>query len=206
MNEVNDKKLVEAFPLLYEDRNAPKQSTAMCWGFPGDGWFDIIWDLSSELEPIIQKIVDNNPNLSCAKCSCSKKRHYGSKTRSPGKCLTIHEDPESKEKPPGNYCACFCDRYRGSYPKAFQVKEKFGGLRFYMTCGTDEIYDLISKAEALSCKTCEECGEPGEERSGGWIHTLCNNCHENWEEIRAKRWEMNKETKGSHLETSGASL
>ncbi len=40
MKEELDKKLVEAFPLLYGDRNAPMQTTCMCWGFPGDGWFD----------------------------------------------------------------------------------------------------------------------------------------------------------------------
>jgi hypothetical protein len=139
MKEELDKKLVKAFPLLYGDRSAPIQTTAMCWGFAcSDGWFDIIWDLSSKLEPIIQKFIGEN------------------------------QDTEL-------------------YPKASQVKEKFGGLRFYMTCATDEIFDLIEEAEALSCKTCEECGKPGEERCGGWIHTHCDYCHENWNKIRAKR-------------------
>ena len=141
MKEELDNKLVKAFPLLYGDRSAPMQSTAMCWGFAcSNGWFDIIWDLSSKLEPLIQKFIDEN------------------------------QDTEH-------------------YPKASQVKEKFGGLRFYMTCGTDEIFDLIEKAETLSNKTCEECGKPAEERDGGWIYTLCNNCHENCDKIRAKRWE-----------------
>jgi len=189
MKEELDKKLVKAFPLLYGDRNAPMQSTAMCWGFPGDGWFDIIWDLSSKLEPLIQKFIDDNPNMPCGGCVCAKERHYGWKSRNPGKCLAIHVDPESEEEPPNNYFACFCDGYRLPHPRASQVKEKFGGLRFYMTCGTDEIYDLTDKAEALSYKTCEECGKPGEERHGGWIRTLCDYCHENWDKIRSKRWE-----------------
>jgi len=178
MKEELDKKLVEAFPLLYGDRHASMQSTAMCWGFPGDGWFDIIWDLSSKLEPIIQKFIDDNPNLNCSNCACNKDRHYAWKTKAPGRCLAIHVNPLSKEDPPGNYRACFCDTYIGSYPRASQVKEKFGGLRFYMTHGTEEVYALISKAEALSCKTCEECGGPGEKRAGTWIRTLCINCKE----------------------------
>ena len=189
MKEELDKKLVKAFPLLYDDRDASMQSTAMCWGFPGDGWFDIIWDLSSKLEPLIQKFIDENPNLSCAGCGCVKERHYGWKSRNPGKCLSIHVDHGSEEEPPGNYFACFCDGYRSSHPRASQVKEKLGGLRFYMTCGNDEIFDLINKAEALSYKTCEECGKPGEQRGPGWIYTLCDYCHENWEKIRSKRWE-----------------
>ncbi len=194
MNEELDKKLVKAFPLLYGDRNAPMQSTLMCWGFPRDGWFDIIWDLSSKLEPLIQKFIDDNPNMSCYGCGCAKERHYGWKSRNPGKCLAIHVNPESKEEPPNNYFACFCDGYRSSHPKASQVKEKYGGLRFYMTCGTDEIFDLIEEAEALSYKTCEECGEPGEERNTGWIRTLCDTCHKNYDEIRRKRWILEDES------------
>ena len=189
MKEELDKKLVKAFPLLYGDRDATMQSTAMCWGFAcSDGWFDIIWDLSSKLEPLIQKFMDENPNLSCSNCGCKKDRHYASLMRSPSKCMAIHVDPDSEKEPPENYRACFCDTYMGNYPKAAQVKEKFGGLRFYMTVGIDKIFNLVEEAEALSYKTCEECGKPGEERGGGWIHTLCNNCHENWDKIRAKKW------------------
>jgi hypothetical protein len=191
MNEELDKKLVENFPLLYRDRYASMQSTCMCWGFAcSDGWFDIIWDLSSKLEPIIQGVIDDNPNLSCTGCGCSKDRHYAYKTQSPGGCLAIHIDLESKEEPPGNYYACFCNEYKGAYPKASQVKEKYGGLRFYMTCGNDEVYNLIKRAEELSYETCEQCGDPGREREGNyWINTLCDNCNENWEEICKKRWE-----------------
>jgi hypothetical protein len=55
-----------------------------------------------------------------------------------------------------------------------QIKEKFGGLRFYIGCGNDEIWERIDKAEMESRRTCEECGEPGAPRSGGWIKTLCD--------------------------------
>jgi len=54
-----------------------------------------------------------------------------------------------------------------------QIKEKFGGLRFYINGGSDEIYKLISDAEVKSMKTCEVCGKPGTQTSGGWINTLC---------------------------------
>lgn len=190
MKKELDEKLTKAFPFLYADRHGDMRSTCMCWGFScGDGWFDIIWNLSKKLEPLIRKFLKENPNLSCATCGCEKEKHYGSATLSPGRCLAIHKDPTSKEEPPGNYRACFCESYRSSHPRAAQVKEKYGGLRFYMTSGTDEIFDLIKKAEELSYKTCENCGEPGYQRSGGWIYTLCDTCHKNWDEIRAKRWE-----------------
>lgn len=55
-----------------------------------------------------------------------------------------------------------------------QVKEKFGGLRFYISGGDYEIAGMISMAEAMSVNTCEVCGCPGERRGGGWIRTLCD--------------------------------
>ena len=57
-----------------------------------------------------------------------------------------------------------------------QIKEKFGGLRFYIGAGNDEIHAIISRYESLSYKTCEECGFPGKRTSGGWIKTLCKDC------------------------------
>lgn len=60
-----------------------------------------------------------------------------------------------------------------------QVKEKFGGLRFYINEGSSDIFDRISKAEELSYKTCEVTGGPGKLRSDlGWMSTLCDSEYE----------------------------
>lgn len=56
----------------------------------------------------------------------------------------------------------------------YQVKEKFGGLRFYIGEGTKEIFDRIDQAEEESERTCEQCGKPGVLREGGWLKTLCD--------------------------------
>jgi hypothetical protein len=61
---------------------------------------------------------------------------------------------------------------------AVQVKEKYGTLRFYMSCETDEITDLISDAEALSSQTCESCGEPAKMRGKFWLEVKCDKCYE----------------------------
>jgi hypothetical protein len=55
-----------------------------------------------------------------------------------------------------------------------QIKEKFGGLRFYYDGGDEYISGLVSMAESWAGNTCETCGEKGERRSGGWIRTLCD--------------------------------
>lgn len=61
--------------------------------------------------------------------------------------------------------------------KVSQVKEKFGGLRFYLDESNKQIEDRISKAEDDSFNTCETCGDPGKSRTKNyWIKTLCNKC------------------------------
>jgi hypothetical protein len=55
-----------------------------------------------------------------------------------------------------------------------QIKEKFGGLRFYYDGGDEYIHGLVSMAESWADIACEECGGIGERRSGGWIRTLCD--------------------------------
>jgi len=65
------------------------------------------------------------------------------------------------------------------YPQitAVQVKEKFGGLRFYTQGASEAQYAVISFAETLSEYMCEKCGstkDVGQTR--GWITTLCKEC------------------------------
>lgn len=58
-----------------------------------------------------------------------------------------------------------------------EIKEKFGTLRFYVDGSSKEIDELIDEAELKSSITCDLCGQPGELRRGGWLRTLCDECH-----------------------------
>lgn len=121
-------KLLNDFPLLYADKDKPSYYSLVCFGFECfNGWYDIIYELSSKVEPLIREWIDENG-----------------------------ED---------------------GHPRALQVKEKFGTLRFYMTTANDEMYKEINKAEMMSGITCEACGKPGKRRGEGWVFTLCNECH-----------------------------
>lgn len=71
-----------------------------------------------------------------------------------------------------------------------QIKEKFGGLRFYYQGGDDRVDGMVRMAEAWADHSCEMCGKPGERRSGGWIRTLCD-------EHEAERQEQMKERFGN---------
>jgi len=55
-----------------------------------------------------------------------------------------------------------------------QIKEKFGGLRFYYQGGDDYIHGLVAMAEEWAGVACETCGGIGERRGGGWIKNLCD--------------------------------
>ena len=83
-----------------------------------------------------------------------------------------------------------------------QVKEKFGGLRFYIGPTSEsnfDLYPLITAAEAQSFRTCEDCGISGSSwvnsievrkvtteasETSGWIRSLCEPCRNKWDESR----------------------
>lgn len=55
-----------------------------------------------------------------------------------------------------------------------QIKEKFGGLRFYYEGGDECVDGMVRMAESWAARSCEVCGHPGKSRQGGWIRTLCD--------------------------------
>lgn len=55
-----------------------------------------------------------------------------------------------------------------------QIKEKFGGLRFYDWGLPTEGRTLIDWAESISYQICEVCGDHGKLRNMGWMKTLCD--------------------------------
>lgn len=75
-----------------------------------------------------------------------------------------------------------------NYIQAAQVKEKFGGLRFYYSCENVENIDesvlkvvdfFIAEAEKQSKITCQFCGDIADFNSTSktnWITTLCKQC------------------------------
>jgi hypothetical protein len=120
MKEELEKKIYERWPKWFRPQG-PITETLIPFGLPGDGWFQIIWDLCESLEP-----------------------------------------------------------YTGDDFEVVQVKEKFGGLRFYTQGGGnhEKINEMINVAEAKAYETCEYCGAPGKSRGGPWIKTLCDACGE----------------------------
>jgi hypothetical protein len=59
---------------------------------------------------------------------------------------------------------------------ASQIKQKYGQLCFSYG-DTGKVDDFIYDAMDLSARICEDCGLLGRERDDGWIHTMCDVCH-----------------------------
>lgn len=142
MNQELTNKLFTRYPFLYADKNKPITESLVCFGFEcGDGWFDLIDDLSRALEKEIEQWIKKNGQLTD-------------------------------------------EGYMSSdFPRAFQMKEKFGRYRMYMTHGTDKMYKLLDEAEDKSATICMKCGQPGTLRTKGWWQTLCDECEEKKERI-----------------------
>jgi hypothetical protein len=74
-------------------------------------------------------------------------------------------------------------RYTADGPKkpeqvtCAQMKEKFGGLRFYTNGNDDTIEGMITMAEYICDNTCQDCGsEKDLGVTSGWISVLCRTC------------------------------
>lgn len=124
-------KLARRWPGWF-DLDASPMSSAMARGFEcGDGWFDILWRLCVDLEPLVVEL----------------------------------------------------EKATGEPFEVVQVKEKFGGLRFYINHHTDAINQRIREAQGESFRTCEICGQPGVHReTARWIRTVCDAHAERQEE------------------------
>lgn len=71
------------------------------------------------------------------------------------------------------------ENYSEKY-RIVQIKEKFGGLRWYdngvPTSIHKEVRDIIRKYEDLSEKICIRCGKPATHTTSGWITYVCEEC------------------------------
>lgn len=154
MREELDKKLCEKYPLIFRDRHGDMAKTCMVWGFShGDGWYNIIDRLCARIQGHINHSLEQ----------IEWANRWNERVNDPNHEWTAIV--ERKERPIPEPVAQVV---------AIQVKEKFGGLRFYYSGGDDYIRGVVDMAEEMSYVTCEECGAPGKQRSGGWIRTLCD--------------------------------
>ena len=67
---------------------------------------------------------------------------------------------------------------REQWPRIAQIKEKMGGLRFYVRGPLSEALrtKISTTAYEESLRTCEQCGAPCNVRDSPWRQTQCESC------------------------------
>lgn len=152
-----DKHLCEKYPLIFADRNADMTQTAMCWGFDcNDGWYDII----DALCMAIQHRIDHRKRDIEWDINFNQQMEEARKNNWENWPKYHVREPREVRQPI-------------SQVVAVQVKEKFGGLRFYYNGGDEYIDGLAQMAEMMSERVCEDCGNKGKLYQQGWHRTLC---------------------------------
>lgn len=158
MKKELDEALCAKYPLIFKDRHADMRTTAMCWGLDcGDGWYNIIDVLCGLLTSDYRHAETDYKSI---KDKLGKPRWEFDK-----KIVTQENIDESKAK---------MEEEAAKVSVAVQVKEKFGGLRFYVHGASNKHWDYISFAESMSYRTCEQCGAVGKTYTDGWHRTLCD--------------------------------
>lgn len=153
MKEELDKQLCEKYPKIFRDRHGDMSKTCMVWGMCcGDGWYNIIDNMCARIQGHI--------DFSYERIEWDKK--WNKNVNDPDyEWIAFVAREERPIREPIEQVV------------AIQVKEKFGGLRFYYNGGDDYIRGVVDMAEEMSYVTCEECGAPGKPSKEGWIRTLC---------------------------------
>ena len=177
-----ENKLCNDFQELYSERVKPSTESLMCFGMDvEDGWYDIIESLSSCIKHHVDSQIEHE--IIMRNILSFKKVFVGWEKGWKSKWWYKHVWENIKE-----YKRLIEPLDVDSMQvRAVQVKEKFGGLRFYVHSSDDQIYGMIEMAEMMSYVTCEKCGQHGSlHRRGYWLKTLCPKCAKSMEYERCK--------------------
>ena len=84
------------------------------------------------------------------------------------------------------------DEFRPKQVTCFQMKEKYGGLRFYTNGHDHVVQGMIDMAEYICSNTCQQCGsEQDLGVTSGWITILCRTCVIGHGDIAMNAWKSN---------------
>lgn len=162
MRKELDEKLCKDYPEIFKDRHSDAQHSAMCFGFEvDDGWYDMIDFLCSQ---IMAPVREAEQYVKFVRNQLQKKPEDRDELHKKTYNEFLLQSSEQHLK-----------NLVENIPVATQVKEKFGGLRFYVANGTEKHHALIHVIEKLSYRVCEECGsmEGTMLYPIGWHRTLC---------------------------------
>ena len=184
MHPLLDQYLCNKYPKIFVERKLSAQESAMWDGIAcGNGWFHIIDALCSN----IQNHIDNPQWLEInnirTKLGNLWNRTVWNKILYPMLSKSLPYERFAKFRDGlmwnGPICRKPTESDKTTQVVACQVKEKFGGLRFYYDGGDEVTSAMIQFAESLSNRICEVCGKFNHivgKNQRGWIRTTCPGC------------------------------
>jgi len=146
MKKELEDKIVNSFPTLYRcssGRPCGPIST-------GDGWFQIIYDLSEKISKEIATIASADPDSRCSFCDCPKRDHL----QAQGKCLNVHAFPSKSLKVHYPYNRWWEKKWKEH--NAFTYKH-YVRLQKQFKTGELYLYSSINKALGLFFKELRVC-------------------------------------------------
>ena len=151
----------------------------------GDGWYMLLDELMGEIKNHIQN--ENHRRENEFKYKWMKDLSFTLRIRTSAKQKRLRAIGEwIYDKAP-----------KGGRPpltvQVSQIKEKFGGLRFYYNGGDDFVFGLTMFAESLSYRICETCGTTlNVGQTNGWIYTCCWDCLNKNERAKNLSWKLHE--------------
>lgn len=183
MNKELTNKLWDKYPELFKNKNESIMVSLIPFGFEcNDGWYWLIDQLCDN----IQSYIDSNSERSMIKNKYASKlmkilkKIKFNKFISRYKLLRTVRDKLLTFEFLNNLEAKFEKHIVKTIPQVVvdQVKEKFGGLRFYYHGGNNMTDGMVWLVENMSYDICETCGSTTNvtQSKGGWITTACHDC------------------------------
>lgn len=180
MRKELDKKLCEKYPHMFQNRNKSMRESCMFWGFEcGDGWYKILDSLCGQIEHHVNWKRQMRARDHLLNRAIKRGQEAVTKFVCKDRIPSMWDEERIQE---------YLERgYEEPTPKVHrvvvdQVKEKFGGLRFYYHGGDDVVDGMVRMAESWAANTCETCGEKGTLHHGGWVRTLCDKHEEEYQQ------------------------
>jgi hypothetical protein len=186
MEQEHNEELCRLFPEMLTNRHKPDEP-CVTWGFEcGDGWFNLLKVLMANIQNHLHwKEKNRQYDIRFDAIAVSVRRgemtlfneEFGTHSKE------FQEEKLRKLKAKREWVA------PDPIPPVVleQVKEKFGTLRFYYKGGDEYIRGLVALAEDMSAHICEDCGDTGTTRGGGWVRTLCDKHEAEYQERRSTK-------------------
>lgn len=163
-----EQKLIEKYPVLFQDRNKPVTESCMAFGCEfSDGWYKLL----DELCEYITRLSNRTDLLKLNKEYHTEENRGFIYLKRP--TISFTQVKEKFGMMRIYWTGNGVENWEEICAKVHQDDRERAVNKYY-----DEVQNAIDYVEFLSSKVCEECGQPGKLSNEGWMKVKCDNCYE----------------------------